>query len=159
MQAGGMWCKTSPSLLELDLTRSKPLKRKGLSKFFHKSRSFSSFEDVMSSHHGESAAALAKSPLLLYTAWSDSLLPHRPEASVASGQGSPAPLPSSSLPGAADELCSVLQGARLSPSVAAAAAAAAAVAQGAQLQQQHTAPSGFATFVQPMKQLGRHSTL
>jgi hypothetical protein len=151
-------CKTS--LFELDMTRSKPLKRKGLSKFFHKSRSFTSFEDVMASHHGESAAALAKSPLLLCSAWSDGLLSRRLEASAASDQGAPAP-PSSSLPGTADELCSALQGAKLAPSAVAAAAAAGA-AQGAQLlqqQQQQTVPGGFAAFVPPVQQLGRHNTL
>jgi hypothetical protein len=141
-------CKRSA--FELDLTRSKPLKRKSLSKFFHKSRSFSSFEDVMSTHHGESATALAKAPLpMLHTSWSDSLVHHR--SAMALGQSAPAS-PASSLPGTPDELCQALQVTRLS-------AAAAAVAAAEDMHEELLGLDSFAAFARPIHQLGRHRTM
>jgi hypothetical protein len=103
-------CKHT-GLLDLDVTRSKPLKRKGLSKFYHKSRSFSSFDDVLATPHGESAAGLAKTPLVLY-AWENAV--QKGSLTSDSSAGSVAVSFSSSLPSAAEELCRVMKITKLS---------------------------------------------
>jgi hypothetical protein len=128
-------CKHA-GLFELDLTRSKPLKRKGLSKFYHKSRSFSSFDDILCTPHGESAAGLAKTPLMLY-AWESAVQ----KGNIASDSrgGSAAVAFSSSLPSTAEELCRAMKITKLS--------------QAASSLTRPAAPSAVHA------QLGRHGTL
>lgn len=49
------------SCQDVEAVQSRPLKRKGLSKFYqNKARSFTSFEDVLSTEYGQSSLALAK---------------------------------------------------------------------------------------------------
>lgn len=53
-------CKSEASCSELDI-RSKPLKRRGLSRFYaEKSQSFASLESLVDCRHGKSARVLAK---------------------------------------------------------------------------------------------------